>query len=478
VDLAIRGGIIAGPIGTFVGDIGVHDGRIATVCLPGLLGPAATELSAEGCYVVPGGVDPHVHTALKSAGTTTLDDFFESTKAAAFGGTTTIVDFAIPDNAAKESPAQAVDRTLKAITGSAAVDVALHACVTRCDERSIVELRTLLRSGLPTLKMFSIYRGDFMLEPSEMHECLKEVNAADAIALIHCESPHIIEPLIAAFASNGETTMRFHALSRPPAAEIDMVQTIIELLRVTGAMGYVVHVSTPEAIAAITRARSQGVRVWAETCPQYVFLDDSRYVGPSPELFVCSPPLRDNKRRAQLWRLLLAGEIAMWGSDHCAYDSAQKTSHNDDFRKVPNGLPGVETRGPLLFSRGVSEGLMTVSDFVLLTATNPARFAGLYPRKGSLAPGADADVAIYDPQYRVVLSADRLHMHTDYTPFDGIEVAGLPRTVLLRGQMVIDDRHFVGKPGMGEFVRGKPPQPPFSRGAAKPSAYTDLPATG
>lgn len=462
MDTVIRGGLIAGPFGVSDGDIGVRDGQIAAVCLPGVIGKCASEINASGCYVVPGGVDPHVHTALRSGGTVTLDDCFESTKAAAFGGTTTIVDFAIPNNAENESPGSAARRAMKAIEGTATVDVALHACVTRFSRESMIELRSLLRSGLPTLKMFTIYRGDFMLELSEIHECLKEVHAAHGMALIHCESPHIVEPLIAAFASDGDLSMRHHALSRPPSSELDMVQTIIELLRLTGAMGYAVHVSTPEALDAITHARSEGVRVWAETCPQYVFLEDSRYNGPSPELFVCSPPLRDDQRRARLWQQLLTGHIAVWGSDHCAYGSGQKTSNSKDFRRVPNGLPGVETRSPLLFSRAISDGLMTVSDFVLLTATNPAKFSGLYPRKGSLSLGADADIAIYDPAHRVDLAAGQLHMHTDYTPFAGMSVSGWPKMVLLRGQLVIDNFDFVGTAGMGQFVPGHMPQPPFT----------------
>lgn len=467
MDLVIRGGTVVGPAGAFTGDVAVVNGRVAALGAPGQIGRGAKEIQAEGMYVVPGGVDPHVHTALKSGGTRTLDNFFESTRAAAYGGTTTIVDFAIPDNSSNETPRSTFDLRLRDIAGEAVIDVALHACVTRGDDESMRDLRSLLTSGLPSLKMFTIYRGDFMLEPSEIHECLKEVNAAHGMALIHCESPHIVEPLIREFAKHSQTGVEFHARSRPPAAELDMVQTIIQLLRITGAMGYVVHVSTPEAAVAILRARSEGVMVWAETCPQYVFLEESQYRGANSERLICSPPLRDEGRRAGLWKLLLSGHIDVWGSDHCAYSVGQKAAHKDDFRRIPNGLPGVETRCPLLFSQGVSAGVLSLADFVHLTATNPARFAGLYPRKGVIAPGADADIVIYDPSVRVTLTGARLHMATDYTPYEGMEVSGWPRTVLLRGQLVLDDGKFVGGPGMGRFVPGDAPTPPFGRPAGE-----------
>jgi dihydropyrimidinase len=477
MDLVIRGGTVVGPAGAFNGDVAIVNGTVAALGAPGVIGRGAKEIQAEGMYVVPGGVDPHVHTGLKSGGTRTLDNFFESTRAAAYGGTTTIVDFAIPDYASNESPRSAFDQRLKDIAGHATCDVALHTCVTRCDEESMDDLRRLLTSGLPTLKMFTIYRGEFMIEPSEIHQCLKEVNTADGIALVHCESPHLVEPLIREFAANSLTSVEYHARSRPPAAELDMVRTIIELLRITGAMGYVVHVSTPEAAVAILRARSEGVRVWAETCPQYVFLEDSRYSGPNGERFVCSPPLRDEARRSGLWKLLLSGHIDVWGSDHCAYSASQKAADNNDFRRIPNGLPGVETRCPLLFSRGVSDGLLSLADFVLLTATNPARFAGIYPKKGVIAPGADADIAIYDPRVRATLASAQLHMSTDYTPYEGMEISGWPSTVLLRGQLIIDQGKFVGEPGLGRFIPADAPNPPFSQLAEqlKGLEYPDKP---
>jgi dihydropyrimidinase len=334
--------------------------------------------------------------------------------------------------------------------------------VTRADSASLNELSVLLRTGLPTLKMFTIYRHDFMLELAEVNACLEQVASVDGMALVHCESPHIIEPLIERFVKEGSTQVEYHGQSRPPIAEIDMVQSIIELLRITGAMGYVVHVSTPEAALAIANARAHGVRIWAETCPQYVFLDDSRYRNTNPERFVCSPPLRDEARRDDLWRLLLSGHFAIWGSDHCCYSSEQKAASKSDFRRIPNGLPGIETRCPLLYSEGVAAGLLSCCDFARLTATNPARLAGLFPQKGIIAPGSDADLALYDPTVVVTLAADRLHMATDYTPFEGMVIHGWPLTVMSRGELVVDKGEFVGRPGRGRFIPAAKPQPPFA----------------
>lgn len=461
MDLVIRGGTIVAGDGTFVGDIGISDGKIAAVAAPGVLASGEANIDAAGLHVMPGGVDPHAHTALRSGGTKTLDDFFESTRAAAFGGTTTIVDFAIPDNSRNQRPKAAMEERLREIEGRAVVDVSLHACVTHGDSASMAELRVLLKNGLPTLKMFTIYRGDFMLDLSEIHACCVEVAAAGGVALIHCESPHIVEPLVARYAQEGSTGVEAHAATRPPSAEVDMVRSIIELLRITGAMGYAVHVSTPEAALEIANARAEGVKVWAETCPQYVFLDESRYLGPHAERFVCSPPLRDEARRARLWELLLSGLFSVWGSDHCCYSVAQKLAGKSDFRRIPNGLPGVETRCPLLYSAGVATGLLDVTEFVRLTATNPARLAGLFPQKGIIAPGADADIAIYDPTFRTTLRTDLLHMATDYTPYEGIEVRGWPTTVISRGELVIDHGEFVGAPGHGRFVPATLPRRPY-----------------
>ena len=339
------------------------------------------------------------------------------------------------------------------ILGRACIDVALHAGATVVNQNTLKELAELItKRGMPTVKIFTIYRDDLMLTLDEIFACLKTIAACDGMAMIHAESPHIVEPLAADLTAKGDTSPAAHARSRPNESEIDMVRSIIELLRLTGARAWIAHVSTPQAVMAIAQARAEGIRVWAETCPQYVFLDNSRYLGNDPELYVCSPPLRDKADRERLWELLARGYISIWASDHCCFNREQKAAHREDFHRIPNGLPGVETRCPLLFSEGVTKGKMTIGDFVRLTSTNPAKLNGLFPAKGLIAPGSDADLAIWDPSVKRTLTAAGLHHGTDFTPFEGFDIVGWPRTVIARGKLVVDDGEFVGAPGNGKLL--------------------------
>lgn len=463
-DLLILGGTVGNPDGSSVADVAVRDGVVAAVGTPGTLGRDADRvIDATGRFVVPGGVDPHVHTALASGGTVTRDGFFESTRAAAFGGTTTIVDFAIPAWGGVEGPLDVARRLAEEAASQIAVDVTFHGCVTKFDDTTPGQIAALSAKGMATLKLFTIYRDAFMLELGEIHRCMQAVAAADGVVLVHCESPHLIEPLVDDCARAGRLDAAAHAMTRPPVAEADMVRSVIELLRLTGARGYIVHVSTPEALLDINRARASGVRVWAETCPQYVFLEDSVYSGADAELYICSPPIRSEEYRAQLWRLLQDGLVSLWGSDHCCYDRAQKRAGRGDFRLVPNGLPGVETRCPLLFARGVMTGVLDLAAFVRLTATNPARLNGLYPRKGVLWPGSDADFAIYDPKVSSTLAASQLHMATDYTPFEGFAMHGWPAQVIHSGTVIVDEGVFHASPGAGRVLSASNPCSPVGR---------------
>jgi len=459
-DLIVRGGTIVNAEGTFSADIGIRGEVIATLSTPGALGSAGRIVSAEGLYIVPGGVDAHAHTALRSRDTTSLDDFFQSTRAAAHGGTTTLVDFAVPFPRGAETPLEAAASRRKEIIGSACIDVGLHAGITLVNDAALDDLSQLIgQGGMPSVKMFTIYRDDLMLTLDEIFACLKTIAAANGIAMIHAESPHIVEPLAAELTARGDTSPAAHARSRPRESEIDMVRSIIELLRLTGARAWIAHVSTPEAVIAIAQAQAEGIRVWAETCPQYVFLDNSRYLGSDAELYVCSPPLREKAERDRLWELLSRGYFSIWASDHCCFDRKQKAAHRDDFHRIPNGLPGVETRCPLLFSEGVATGKITISDFVRLTSTNPAKLNGLFPAKGQIAPGSDADLVVWDPTVTRTLAAASLHHPTDFTPFDGFRITGWPRTVIARGRIVVDNGEFLGAPGNGKLVAAGQPIP-------------------
>ncbi len=456
-DLVIRGGTVGGAGGSGMADVGVTGSRITAVAEAGSLRDAAKVIDATGAFVVPGGVDPHVHTSLLLGEFSTLDSFAQSTAAAAWGGTTTLVDFAIPQPPGVLSPLTCAEQRIEMAGGQAIIDVAFHGCVVMADETSIRQIPELVGLGLTTVKVFTIYKDLVQLSLEDVRACMKAVAAAGGLLLVHAESPYIVEPLRAEFQAAGKTDAYHHAISRPPESELDMVRTLLDLFRLTGCAGYIVHVSTPEAAIEIAQARLGGTRIWAETCPHYVFLDDSKYRKEDGELYICSPPLRPRAMADRLWELVQTGAMQIWGSDHCCYDSAQKFKHRGDFSKVPNGMPGIEVRAPLLFSEGVMANKISLDQFVALTATNPAKLNGLYPRKGTIAPGADADLAIYDPGIEVVLTAKRLHMATDYTPFEGFKIKGWPTTVIAGGKPVIDGSRLVGEPGWGKFLRAGQP---------------------
>ncbi len=457
-DLIVRGGTVVTESGSTIADVGVTDGRIVAIGIPGTLEGAVEQIDATGRMVMPGGVDPHVHAEMQLGEFTTLDDFETATRAAALGGTTTIVDFAIPQPQMVQSPSAAADERIELATGAAVIDVGFHAAVAHADEIALNQLPGLAARGMTTVKMFTIYKDSVMLPLNEVFETLRVVAGTKGLALIHAESPHIIETLKDRSIREGRLSAADHARTRPPESELDMVRSLIVLLQMTGAAAYIVHVSTPEAAREIIGARAAGVRVWAETCPHYVFLDDSCYDRPDGELFVCSPPIRDRVRMEALWDLVKRGGIQVWGSDHCCYDRTQKAKYKNNFPKMPNGLPGIETRCPVLFSEGVSKKAITPSHFAAITAANPARINGLYPAKGTIQVGSDADFAIYDPSLERVIGRDTLHMQTDYSPFDGWKVKGWPTDVLLRGRSVVRDGEFVGARGGGQILAAGLPE--------------------
>lgn len=412
------------------------------------------EIDAEGCYVLPGGVDPHVHTNLELGEYTTRDDFADCTQAAALGGTTTIVDFAIPASQ-EASPLETFHERLEEASSLARVDFNLHATLTRVDPEVIEEIPQLFGLGARTFKMFTVYRGLVMVSLDEIFVALGKIAEIGGLALIHAESNHLVERTVENLVRSGKTLPAFHPESRPTVCEVDAVQAVVNMLRITGAVGYFVHVSTPEALKVVRTAQGEGVKVWAETCPHYLVLDDVVYGSPKGALYVCSPPLRSRRQAEELWRGLLLGEVSIVGSDHCCYDTEQKFRHPNDFRLMPNGLPGVQTRLPVMFSEGVVKRGLSVERFVDLVSTMPAKMNGLYPRKGVIQPGSDADLVVLDPSRRYVVGPDTLAMKTDYSPFEGLEVQGEVRHVLARGDLIVDEGRFVGEDHRGVFVESE-----------------------
>lgn len=450
MDLVIRNGTVVLEDAAYEMDVGVAGGKIAALGRPGQIEGARESIDASGLYVLPGFIDAHVHINLPLGEFITNDKFADATGAAAHGGTTTIVDFAIPDPG--ESPLAAVERKLSEAEGDAFVDYSLHGCIVRGDVASIQEIPRLLERGVGTIKMFMVYRDRLMLSTGEMRDIMRELRRFGGTALIHAEDPGIIDHLVEREVAAGTGSPLAHVRTRPNVSEVAAMWTVATLVEETGCPTLFVHVSAGEAGEVLRHARRRGLPLAAETCPHYMSLDAGRYEAEDGRNYVCSPPLRDPADAEALWGMVGEGLIRVVNSDHCGYDTAQKHRYPDDLTRIPNGLPGVETKNTVLYSEGVAGGRISPQEFVALTSSNMARLLGLYPIKGTIAVGSDADIVLYDPDERWTMRADDLHMRTDYTPFEGLEVRGRPNTTIVRGQVVVRDGELAGPVGHGRFV--------------------------
>jgi dihydropyrimidinase len=459
-DLVVRGGTVVTEAGSARADVGVRQGTIAEVAPS--LGPGARELDATGRLVLPGGVDAHCHVDQRSSsGLMTADDFFTAGVSAACGGTTTIIPFAAQHRG--QSLRAVVDAYHERARSRAFVDYGFHLIVS--DPTPAVlqeELPALVAGGCPSLKVYMTYDA-LKVTDLQMLDIFTAARAARAIVMVHAENSDAVAWATARLLADGRTDPRDHPASRPAAAEGEATHRAIVLAEMTGADVFIVHVSCREALAPIADARARGARVWAETCPQYLVLTAADMDHPGFEMarFICSPPLRTQKDQRALWAALSGGQLDLVSSDHAPYrlrDPLGKMAHGEHaaFTKIPNGLPGIELRLPLLYSEGVRAGRLTLEQFVALTATNPARIYGLHPRKGTIAPGSDADLAIWDPELAQVVSQARLHDAMDDSPFEGRPVTGWPVTTVARGDVVWHDGQVAGAPGRGRFIPRSP----------------------
>jgi dihydropyrimidinase len=453
IDLIVRGGTIVESEWQGLADLYISDGVVAAVVAPNTPPPAGSDaarvIDATGLLVLPGGVDPHCHVGFTSGDYTSLDGYEECTRAAVFGGTTTIVDFAIPRDG--EAPLDAARRQ-RAKADQGLCDSALHASVVEWDSTVPAQLRTLCEEGIVTVKMFTTYRGESMASTDTILRTMQALQEVGGMVVIHCEANAIIEEDQRRSAEADKLDAAHMAQTRSELAEAAAVAEILAVAERLNAPVYFVHQSTPAVVDLVASARRRGVKAYTEAVAHHLVLDDSKYLGEHPERYVCCPPLRSRATVEGLGRYLFNGEITTIGSDHCCYDSVQKTEHKHDVRHMPNGLPGVETRLPVIFSEYVSKQNLSASQFVKLTASNPARANGIYPRKGALLPGSDADFALWDPTAEWTVRSTGLHMKTDYTPYEGMKLVGRPVTVAVRGQVVVTDGILTSDGNRGKHI--------------------------
>ena len=453
--LLVRHGILVTEAGRARADILVADGVVSRVG-PGLPAGADRVVDASGLLVMPGGIDAHTHLDMPAGDISTTDDFESGTLAAAHGGTTTIVDFATPEPGA--SLLAALDTWKAKAAGKAVIDYGFHMVLRDFSPATSRDVRTLaMQEGVTSFKMFMAYPGRLMAGDGAIAEAMRGTRACGGLVMLHAENGPMIETLVAKALARGETAPRFHAATRPPAAEAEATARAIALAEASAAPVFIVHLSCAEALAAVAGGRTRGVRVFAETCPQYLCLSDAEYERPGFEaaMFVMSPPLRAEADRDALWRGLADRTLDTVGTDHCPFgllEPPHKQRGRDDFSRIPNGAPGIETRLMLLWDEGVRTGRLTPERFVEVTAAMPAKVFGLWPQKGRIAAGADADIVLWDPARRVTLSAATHHMRVDHSLYEGRAVTGAPVMVIARGEVVVDGNAFVGQRGRGRFV--------------------------
>ncbi len=449
----IRNGMVVTAADTFEADVLIEGGKISAIG-QNLPDKDAEIIDASGLYVLPGGIDPHTHLDMPFGGTVTKDDFETGTKAAAFGGTTTIIDFCLTN---KGEPLQkSIDAWHEKSKGKASIDYGFHLMVSEINEEVLEELPKVIEEGITSFKVFMAYKNVFQADDGTLFRTLLTAKEHGALVMVHAENGDVIEYLTEQALAAGQTDPKYHALTRPPELEGEATGRAAELTGIAGSQLYVVHVSCSQAVEKIIEARNKGIDVWGETCPQYLVLDQSYLEKENFEgaKYVWSPPLREKWHQEVLWNALKSGQLQTLGSDQCSFDfNGQKDLGKDDFTKIPNGGPIIEDRFSVFFSEGVKKGRITINQFVDITSTRIAKLFGLFPKKGTIAVGSDADIVLFDPEARRTISAETHHMAVDYNAFEGMEVTGEPVSVLLRGDFVIREGKYVGSPGNGEYLR-------------------------
>ena len=459
----IKNGTLITAIETFESDILIEGEKIEKIG-KNLQHPNAEVLDAGGKFIMPGGVDPHVHLDLPMFGTVSSDDHYTGHKAAAFGGTTTVMDFVVLEDKGFQ---YSVDIWMK-MAEKAAIDYSFHMNLTQFNEKIAKEIPSLMKMGIQTLKVFTAYNGRLRIDDGSIFRAMQIARENGMLVMAHCENGDVIDTLIEQALAAGHTTPEWHALTRPAWGAVDATLRMAGMAASADASVYIVHMNAGGEVDMLKYARERGVKVMGETCPQYLFftIDDLR--KPEGAKWICSPPMRTKDDNTRLWKGLSDGILQTVGTDHCPFffDGTQpivyegseiaipgKELGKDDFTKIPNGLPGIQDRMPVLWTQGVGTGRITPNQFVEYMSTNPAKIFGLYPRKGALLEGSDADIAIWDPEKKVKYGVAMSHQRTDYNLYEGMELTGYPEKVFLRGQLIVDGNKWKGKRGMGQFLK-------------------------
>ena len=408
-------------------------------------------VDARGLLVLPGGVDTHVHFNDVFMGTVSVHDYFTGTRAAVFGGTTTVIDFS------NQVPGGSLTRTIedkhREAEGKALVDFGVHPVITRPDEETLTEIEAVVQAGAPTIKCYMTYRDDgLLIEDPDLERISRRLSEVGGMLMLHAEDNDSIEASVPRLIADGKTASIYHARSKPPEVETEAIRRIIEIARNTGGRFFIVHLASPGGLELLTKAMEEGVDIRPETCTHYLIFTEEMLEREDGMKWICSPPIRDKEAQEILWKGVADGRIRMVTSDDAAYSWEAKLFGKDRFDRCPNGIPGIEPRFQILYSEGVAKGRLPLPRFVEIVASEPARLFGLAPMKGSLQVGADADIVLLDPEVTWTMGQDTLHMATDWSAYEGIAITGKIRKVFSRGELMVDGDKLLGTPGRGRYL--------------------------
>ena len=456
----IKNGRIVTAVDDYQADILMQDGRVHTIGQDIEVGGDVEVHDAGGLLVLPGGIDVHTHLDWEFGMSRTVDTFGTGTQAAAFGGTTSLIDFCNQDVGG--SPLAALEEWHRRAS-TACIDVGAHMIMLDVNDQSLGEMKKLIYDeGVSTFKLFMAYPGVLMIDDGSIFKAMRLAGENNAMICMHAENGHVIQVLVEEAVAAGRTAPKYHAITRPTIMEGEAVHRAIKISELAEAPIYIVHLSVSEALDAVTEARDRGIPIHAETCPHYLFLTDEEYDKPEFEgaKYVMTPPLRTHSHQTDLWRGLRTNDLQVVSTDHCPFCFNEqpyglkysKQQGIDNFAKIPNGAPGLETRMPLVFDGAVHNHGMSINRFVQITATTPAKLFGLFPKKGTIAVGSDADIIVFDPNEKWTIRAAEHHSRIDYSLFEGHSVTGRVKKVFLRGQMIVDGDTWLGREGMGEYL--------------------------